>query len=229
MLNNKLFNASRAVNRKDVVRNKYLMNAYKKKLNNYRILNLNHILKNNLQNDIPNYIIKFVNEHKEVMLIANIVKNNITQIQIRSIEDKNFTVLGKQTSVPYGLGMLDKNFKYGDWLVLVEGTSDRDALIEFYPNIISVLSDGISMVQINLIKNLTNKIVILYDNDTEGRKGFYRDKRKLERLNMQVERFEFPEDVGDPGELLEMRFKGNYFEAENLEDYFRSWFGSILS
>jgi hypothetical protein len=225
----KVFKGARKIEREDVIKNKYLMNAYKKDLKNYRIMNLNHILKNGWQNDIPGYILKFINEHKEVLLIANIVLNQITQIQVRSIEEKNFTVMGKQTSVPYGLGMLSRDFKYGDWLVLVEGTSDRDALTEFYPNVVAVLSDGISMVQSKLIENLTNRVLILYDNDKEGKKGYYRDKRKLEYMGMEVERFELPEDVGDPGRLLELRFKGKFFEAENLENYFESWFESILS
>lgn len=226
-----IFVKCRKIEPKDVTKNKYLMNAYKKKLGNYRIINSGIVIKNRWRGDkeLPKHIIEFINEEGEVMVIANILLKQVTQIQFRAIEHKKFYALGSQSSIPYGLGFLNREFKFGDWLVITEGSSDRDALVSIYPNIIAVMTSGLSTIQRELLKNLTNKVILLYDNDETGRRGFYRDRKKLQKEGFTVEEIPYSsKDVGDPGDILQYKFMGKYFEAEQLEFYFKSWIDNII-
>lgn len=223
------FDAGRDIERGDIKRNKYFMNAYNKKLSNYKLLTVGDVVKKGWgQQDVPGYILRFIQEHGEVLLIANIINKRVTQVQVRSIEEKNFYVWGRQASIPYGLGMMKEDFTYGDWVILTEGASDRDAIIEFYPNVLAILSDGLSLIQKNFILQLTNRIILMYDNDKEGKKGMNRDRRLLRREGVQAEKFLYPSGVGDPGDLLELRYNGEYFEAEQFEEYLKRWLDNII-
>lgn len=225
-----IFVNCRKIESTDVMKNKYIMNAYKRSLGNYRIINSGIIIKNRWRanKEIPKHIIEFINEEGEVLVIANILLKQVTQLQFRAITYKKFYALGKQSSIPYGMGYMDKNFKFGDWLLIVEGSSDRDALSGIYPNIIAVMTSGLTSIQRELIRNLTNKVILLYDNDDTGRRGFYRDRKKLKSEGYAVEEIPYnSKDVGDPGDILNYKYLGKYFEAEQLELYFKSWIDNI--
>ena len=233
----KFFSEARKVEKKDINKNKYTMVAYNKNLDNYRIMTVGDLVRNKWKpdKDVEYYVMEYIKNQGEVLLIANKLLKTIPQIQIRAFnpEDKNnrFTVKGKQASVPYGFGMMDDDFSYGDWVILVEGMSDREALIDIYPNVMAVLSDGISTVQMELIRNLTDKFLIIYDNDEVGSKGFYRDRKKLKEEGKTVKGFRYPKgsDVGDPGDILELKYRGKTFEAENIKNYFDNYINSIIS
>lgn len=226
---NKVFESGRDLERKDVLLSKYTMNAYKKDLDNYRIMTLGSIINKEWKNDIPDYIIEFLNDEGQVVSIANIVLNQVAQIQFRSLKEKKFTVLGRQTAVPYGIGQFSDDFKYGDWVVITEGTSDRDALIDIYPNTIAVLTSGLTTIQRQLIKNLTNKVILLYDNDKAGLDGMDKDSYILrEKMGIKVETIDYIEDVEDPGTILEYKYEGKSFDAEHLESYFETWLRNIM-
>lgn len=230
------FKCGRELRKEDVRKNKYIMNAYQKGLKNYRIMTIGDIVRENWKpdKDIERYIVEYINQEGEVLLIANPVLKSIPQIQIRTIEEKSdnkFMVRGKQASVPYGLGMMDSDFTYGDWIILVEGIADREALLDIYPNVVAMLTDGISTIQMELIKNLTDRFMIIYDNDEVGKNGFFRDRKKLKSIGKEVKGFHYPqgETVGDPGDILQLKFEGKTFEADNIKEYFRSYINSVVS
>ena len=93
---------------------------------------------NNMHTRLPKHILNFISEQGEVLLIANIIAGYIPLIQLRSIHgDKQFMAIGSQSKLFYGLGYLDKDFKYGDWVVIVEGLADADIGRGLYPNFLA--------------------------------------------------------------------------------------------
>ncbi|MFW6130830.1 MAG: toprim domain-containing protein [Atribacterota bacterium] len=220
----------------DVIKNKYLMCAYKKSLSNFRVMTVGDIVRNNWKPGvhIEKYVVKYIRKQGEVLLIANPILKYIPQIQIRAVnpdlKKNRFTVRGSQSSIPYGFGMLNDNFEYGDWIIMVEGVSDREALVDIYPNVIAVLTDGISLKQREVLKNLTDKFLIIYDNDEAGRKGFYRDRKILNNMNKTVRGFKYPGDgdIEDPGDILQLEYEGKSFEADIAKDYFENYINFVV-
>lgn len=224
-----LFLLARDIGEQDKRRHHYIYNAYRRGLKNYRLFSTGEVVKHQLGDKLPKYLIDFINSHGEVLLVANVVRNTVAQMMVRSLEGKEFAVYGKQNSVPYGIGKLAGDFRYGDWIVLVEGVLDRDSLLHIYPNICAVLTAGASLTQREILRYLTNRIILLYDHDKAGQEGTMKDKRQFAKLGMDVVTFPQPEGVKDSGILAELLFQGKLYDYELMEDYYRSWLTSLTA
>ena len=119
--------------------NKYTFSAYKYHFPHYRIINIGAIVSKKYQKDkdLPGYLMDFIGEQGEVLAIANIINNQVPFVQLRALKRKEFSVYGSQSSLLYNLGFLDKNFKYGDILIIVEGNMDADAMKGIYNNTVA--------------------------------------------------------------------------------------------
>lgn len=187
---------------------------------------------------VPKHITEAIVKHKVMVVFANIL-NTFDGLQtpylvFRSLLTKDFmTITQPYTSlknIPFGLsnfyGRLNgvTDFKYGMPIVLVEGLKDCLAMQSIYPFAIAMqtnrLNKGLRMV----LKQITNNLVMLYDNDDAGRKGAFYDSKDLAsdfkcvRLRHYVYDSRKHKVFKDIGELFEV----GIFERPYVIDYYKN-------
>lgn len=121
----------------------------------------------------------------------------------------------KVKRVPYMFGFFNDFQNYDRHtmcmpIVVCEGVKDAIVLKKFYPY---VLSNNTSALRINanILANITDKIILAYDNDETGRKESFKDKKKLANLGCSVDLLKYDnfKDAGEyinhPKELIELR------------------------
>ena len=201
-----LYKISEEVSEEKASINKYTYLAWKFKFPHYRILNLKQVMLNGLHTRMPKYLLDFISEQGEVLLIANIIEGFIPLIQLRSLYgEKKFSVVGSQSKLFYGLGYLDSNFKYGDWVVIVEGIADADLCRGLYPNVLATMTSRITKSQFEVLKLLTNNIILIGDNDIPGKKGTKANKQLIQKEGMNARIiFQYGDfkDIGELGDSL---------------------------
>lgn len=194
----KLFNIGRPITKDSNF--PYIHLAYKYNISNYRLITSGELIVKGRTLDIPDYITQFILYNNEVLMIACIVDSKVINIVFRSIRgDKEFMKLGNTKGMFYGLGDLDVNFKYGDPIILVEGHLDRDVMCNmFYKNTLAIMTNQLSKLQIKLLEGLTNKIILMLDNDEAGKVGTRIIKSQLKnfRINEIIPHL-YIKDAGD--------------------------------
>lgn len=228
----KLFMISSTLTKDKMMHNKYTYMGYTYKYPHYRILKLGDLLSNKIKPDvdIPKYVYDFVGTNGEVLIIANIVDKHVPMIQLRTIRgDKAFSVFGKQTTIFYGLGMISKDFKYGDWLILCEGIMDTDILRSIYPNVLGCMTSGLTKMQLEILKLLTNKVIICYDNDKAGRSAYTRDSKILKSNKFDVKCLIQYGDYKDAGDLGETMYNQDDFAFNVAFKYYKTKIDSLIS
>lgn len=216
------------------VNDPYTNLAYSQHLPQYRIFTLASLIggekKLGRGVDVPDYCFDFIAEQGRCLGIANVVLGRVDYLILKSLNEKKFLTAGDKRSVPYGLGLF-KNFKYGDWVVIVEGLKDRDALSLIYPNVLATQTAGMGSILKEVVLSLTNRFILMYDNiemDEAGKKAYYRDKRFLESRNCQVVLGRHPYGVKDTGEIADSLYKGDYFQFEFLKSYYQMQIDSVV-
>lgn len=205
----KLFNIGRPIDKLNKS-NKYLYFAYKYKFNNYKLISSGELLIRGKDLNIPDYVKQFISIHKEALMIANIFNNQVVSIIFRTIKDeKEFIKLGYSKSLFYGLGDLDKSFKYGDPILLVEGNLDRDRMSLIYKNTLGITTSSISTSQYQLLENLTNNFILMLDNDEAGIKGSKNTFYKLKDLG-RVKILKHEPHLKDAGDLIDLEIRNDY-------------------
>lgn len=215
----KLFNIGRPIDKLNKS-NKYLYFAYKYKFNNYKLISSGELLIRGKDLNIPDYVKQFISIHKEALMIANIFNNQVVSIIFRTIKDeKEFIKLGYSKSLFYGLGDLDKSFKYGDPILLVEGNLDRDRMSLIYKNTLGITTSSISTSQYQLLENLTNNFILMLDNDEAGIKGSKNTFYKLKDLG-RVKILKHEPHLKDAGDLIDLEIRNDY-NLNYIIDYYK--------
>lgn len=213
-----LFNIARPV---DQVRNKYEWFANKYKVDNYKVITSGELLIRGKTLDIPNYIKEFIKDNEEVLLLANYIGDEVSGIVFRGIKEKAFINYGFGKGTFYGIGDLDSDFKYGDLLVLVEGTIDRDICSKtITKNCLSVLTSTVSNNQARVLKYLTNKVLLLLDNDEAGNRGTEATRRKLHNLGITTYVIPKSNKIKDLGDIASMMMDNK--NCSNIIDMYRA-------
>lgn len=134
-------------------------------------------------------LIEFICTEREVFFIPNILDGEIIEIICRSTRSKRFINISKGIpSVFYGIGMLDKNRHFSDPVILCEGTADCEYIKHnINNNAIACLTDSISILKLEVLKTLTNHVILSFDNDRSGEESEARESKKLRRLGFFVE------------------------------------------
>lgn len=95
----------------------------------------------------------------------------------------------KIPNVPATLfGLYDfKNFNFNkDYIILTEGIKDALVIKTLYPYTLALNTAGLTSNTLNLIKSLTNKIILIYDNDKAGRLAIKRDLISLKKEHIKA-------------------------------------------
>ena len=182
----------------------YLYLVYKYKISNYRLITSGELLIKGKDIAIPHYIKIFLQHHQEAVMIANMINGLVTSLTFRSINThKEFAKWGNTKLLCYGIGDLDKNFTYGDLIVLVEGHLDRDVMSKvIYKNTLGVMTSVISKNQEELLRGLTNNFILFLDNDDAGKWGNYKSKEMLAGCNVYI--MKHYTGLKDAGDLIKL-------------------------
>ena len=191
-------------------------------LSNYRVISSGEINIRGKDLELPFYVREFVRQHGEVVMMCNIINTEVSGIIFRALEEKVFTNYGLGKGNFYGIGQLDEDFKYGDLIVLVEGAVDRDVCSLFITkNCLSVLTSVVTKNQLQVLKNLTNKVLLLLDNDDAGNNGEKSTKNKLNQAGITVYTIRKSYDIKDLGDLLELK-RRNDIRADLIIQTYRA-------
>lgn len=196
----------------------YIHLAYKLKKENYRLISSGELFIRGKNLDIPKYLEQFMNYHNEALMIANIINNKVISIVFRSINtNKEFMKVGTTKSTFYGLGELSKNFKYGTPILLVEGHLDRDMMASIYPNTLGIMTSHLSENQVEILKYLSNKFILMFDNDDAGIKGQNYAKYQLKGNKLAF--FKHDYRLKDAGDLVKLDITNHSLYEEIIQNY----------
>ena len=170
--------------------------------------------------DLPYYVREFVRQHNEVIMMCNVINKEVSGIIFRALDEKVFTNYGLGKGNFYGIGQLEDNFKYGDLIVLVEGAIDRDVCSLFITkNCLSVLTSTVTRNQLQVLQNLTNKVLLILDNDEAGINGENQTKRKLQSAGITCYIITKSDIIKDLGDLLELKRKNDIRANIIIQNY----------
>jgi hypothetical protein len=91
-------------------------------------------------------------------------------------------------------------FKFGDPIVLLEGPKDVEAFsfLTGYPYVVGYLTSAVSPKLGLFLSSLTDKFLLVPDNDDVGKKLVYQSKKNLQRIHTRVKVMETKaKDFGD--------------------------------
>lgn len=211
-----LFNIARPITE---VKDNYSWLAAKYALNNYKVITNSELVIKGKDIELPKYIREFIKDQGEVYLFANIINGNISSITMRGVNEKSFMKYKVSKGQFYGIGDLEPDFKYGDLLVLVEGTLDRDACKTYLTrNCLSLMTSTVSNAQAQIISCLTNRVLLLLDNDDVGKHGASITVNKLKRYGVNATKIELSKQIKDLGDLI-YRFRNNLDNQMIIDTY----------
>ncbi len=226
---NLLYSLGRPVEESDKFINKYTYLAYKYNYP-YRIFNNKSLWsyykrnKNNM--DISISIQKFLEENENVLFIPNIINNEVVHIICRSFKEKKFMNVSEYKQTFYQIGNLSNNRKYYEPIILVEGTADCDYLKTIYNDVLACLTDSISSFNLQVLKSLTNNVLLCFDNDNAGKEAYIKESKKLRYNGISVRKINHVDNVKDVGDILEMEKNG--FSDNEITYYKNNYLNQII-
>lgn len=173
---------------------------------NIKIFNIKNVYKLlNIGVDIPKNFMEFISDEKEIILIPNIVNNNVIELICRSISKKRFiNILDKYPSIFYNIGQLSNSRHFTDKIIICEGVADCEYIKKYiYKDVVACLTDNISSLKLEILKTLTNHIVLAFDNDKAGQKATANESKKLKRNGFFIETMTPPNGLKDFGDLIQ--------------------------
>ena len=150
------------------------------------------------------------------MIPVTTVKGTIVGFIVRGVLRKDYGTVSRTFSsydkqVPLMFGF-DKKFQSYDKevekrgkclpIIVCEGSKDCLMLKQIYPY---VLANNTSSMGVNaqVLRNISNKFLLAYDNDESGQEGIKRDKRTLRNLGAYVESLQLHDGFKDCADYLD--------------------------
>ena len=144
----------------------------------------------------------FIHENPYFWLIPlKTSSNTIFGFILKSYDKKAYRNIFNKNHISCFFGFHNfENFRYNYPIVLCEGTKDQIVLSRLYPYTLACLTSGLNgFDDIAIIRQLTNKVILCYDNDEPGKKSALRDREKLMKAGCKVATAFYCSK--DPGEL----------------------------
>lgn len=188
------------------MQNKYLyfMKNYE---SNYRFISASKLIVN-FSSALPSYFLDYLGTAGDCIALPNMVGETVYSLTFRNLQgDKQFIKMGSGVPLLYNLGGLPKDFHYGIPIMLVEGNMDCDSAKQIYPYTLATLTNALSLNQIQILSGLTNKIIVAYDNDESGNKGYWGVYNSLTKLGFKVVKFRHSQSLKDFGDLIDLQMK----------------------
>lgn len=102
---------------------------------------------------------------------------------------KNYNVFRITNDLPVLFGLYDfNNCSFSDHkpVILTEGVKDALVLKTLYPYTISLNTAGLTQNSIQVVSSLSNKFILIYDNDKPGKEASQRDLETLRSLGCKA-------------------------------------------
>ena len=213
----KLYNMARIIKTN---KTKYESIASQDMFPNYRVISSGEVNIRGKDLSLPTYVRDFVSEHNEVILICNIINTEVSGMILRALDEKAFINYGMGQGNIYGIGQLDTNFQYGDLLVLVEGAIDRDICSLYITrNSLALLTNKLTNGQMQVIENLTNRVLLLLDNDEAGKQGEDITLKKLTQKGITCYTMTKSDLIKDLGDLYDLKRNKNPMADMIINNY----------
>lgn len=111
------------------------------------------------------------------------------------------TSVDYEKKVPLMFGFDDSFKKYNEAeqcypIIVCEGCKDCLTLKKFYPYSLSNNTNEMGL-NAHILRNISNRFILSYDNDSAGRRGMEKDKRILRGLGAYVDTLSIPEGYKD--------------------------------
>lgn len=198
-----LYNISREINEAKMNSDDYTYLACFANLSNIRALSLGEIIQYKDKFKYYMYIYRFIKDNGDAVLIFNMYKNIPIGCTIRNVKNHQFIDVGNTGGLFYGLCSLSPNFKYGDPLVIVEGPKDCETFRAIFKNknCIGMMTSNVSIAQLQVLKSLTNNVILANDNDATGIKS-QKDFIKYNSKQFKINALKHPDYLKDFGDLI---------------------------
>lgn len=161
-------------------------------------------INNTFTNKTP--INDYVKRVGPVILIPNIVNGWMVDLVIKPLNTKESVLTFDFKHLPFGIGSFREDFKFGDPIYLVEGIADWAALKLIKPDldIIAIRSNSIPHDMYSLYASLTDKIVLIPDNDSAGQAQINNIKKNFKTNDTSVYTIEQFGSMKDTGEIIDL-------------------------
>lgn len=145
--------------------------------------------------------IEFIKSSKTFWLIPlQSVQDLCIGFMIKSYRVKRaYRLLSEPCILPpvYGWSQF-KDFRNGDPVIITEGIKDVAFIQQYYPFTLGVLSASIPQSILELLKIITDKVIIAFDNDLAGKRQSENIKKELLKSHIKcVSVFPILKDYGD--------------------------------
>lgn len=122
------------------------------------------------------------------MIPVSTPRHKIIGFIIRGFSNKEYRIIFDYRNLAPVFGWEDfKNYKLDAPILLCEGAKDAIYLKMLYPYTLSLNTSGISTSNLEILKNLTNKVILSYDNDDTGIKSSSSDKELLTQNGIECD------------------------------------------
>lgn len=128
----------------------------------------------------------FYRRQKGFYLIPNDFKGKIISFVIRGLTHDYYDVPCMSNARPLFGWSTFENFKKNTPIIVTEGTKDCIILQKYYPYVLALLTAGVTVANANILKAMTNKVILAYDRDSTGLKETKEDIKKLQKVGIQV-------------------------------------------
>ena len=195
-----LYKASHRIDSATVGSNDYVYIAWRCNINHIRLLSVRDIVKNKIK--LPTHLTKFFERNTDTIIIFNMCGKVPLSCIIRSIKTKQFTNIGN-AALLYGICSLNKDFKYGDRITLVEGPKDCEVYRNIFndKNCLATNTAPISYNKAQLLRYVTNDIVLAQDNDKPGTDAKNNFKNQYSS-DFKINEFKHDDSLKDFGDLI---------------------------
>ena len=161
----------------------------------------------------------FYDRNRQFYLIPNDINGTIISFVLRGLKHDYVDYKGLSKRKPFfGLSTF-LDFKYNKPIILTEGAKDCISLQRYYPYCLSLLGSGITKSNLDILRRLSSKFILAYDNDVTGIRQSASDavllkNNKLNAIILQCKKKDF-------GMCLEENFVEDIEEAINKFPKFR--------
>lgn len=182
---------------------------------NYKLCAWTDIKRLGIEDSFTLYQKQFFQDAGACVAMFNELNGKLFSIVFRSVGSKDFMDYSLSYNL-YGLDNMDSDFEYGDHVILTEGIYDADSFRHIYPNTLAMLTSNITVMQSEVIKTLTDKIIIAFDDDKAGDAGF---TKAIQRLGTDIKKLPvFPGDK-DLGVMEELKVSNPYGFSQRVDYY----------
>lgn len=171
----------------------------------------------------------FVNDNEYFYMIPiETVNETIVGFIIRGVLTKGYVTISRvfnnpahQIRLMYGFNKSFKKYDEGKKcypIIVCEGCKDCIALKKIYPYVLANNTSSMGL-NANILRNISDRFLLAYDNDSAGEDGMKRDKEVLRGMGAYVDSLKLPEGVKDCADYLYTEHgdfnTDNYYSLKN--------------